>query len=230
MTSIDAPRRALDRRFILFLAGFYTAWCLRVVLLLPIDQQIENEWFRQGWSQGLRIALWVLPMALYLRCVDRTGVLSFLKADTLPRGRRLLRGLGIMVVFLTAITLSALAFQGGSLTKLFSMKGPQWAVLLIGMSVVSVAEEALFRGFILQKLQSAFSFHWANLLTAVLFLLIHWPGWLYMQGLHSGLLPLCAGVFIAGWVFGLTFQVTRSLWPPVVLHLLNNVWSVLLLA
>jgi membrane protease YdiL (CAAX protease family) len=46
-----------------------------------------------------------------------------------------------------------------------------------------------------------------------------------MQGPHGGLLPLGASILVAGWVFGLTMEVTRSLWPPILLHLLNNVLS-----
>jgi len=105
------------------------------------------------------------------------------------------------------------------------MTGTDWAGLIIGMSFVAFAEELLFRGFIFQRLRAGQSFHRANLLTAFLFLLIHWPGWLYVQGAHWGLVPPSVSIFIAGWVFGLTMEVTRSLWPPILLHLLNNVLS-----
>jgi len=80
------------------------------------------------------------------------------------------------------------------------------------------------------KLQVALSasFHRANLFTAALFLLIHVPGWLYMQGPHWGLLSLGASIFVIGWVLGWLVEITQSLWPSILLHFLNNLLSIAL--
>ncbi len=214
-----------DRRFWAFVLAFYAAWTLRVVLLVPVDCSIDAAWLRQCWSQGLRLSLWVLPVIVWLKWVDGVRPTECLRLNTLPRGRALALGLGIMAAFLAVCAASAVLLQGGGLHKLSVMTATDYAGLLAGMSIVAFAEELLFRGFIFQRLRRRYPFQRANLLTAVLFLGIHIPGWLYVQGPHWGLLSLGGSILIAGWMFGLMMEVTRSLWPPILLHLLNNVLS-----
>jgi membrane protease YdiL (CAAX protease family) len=220
------------RRFYIFLAGFYAAWILRVVLLLPVDRRIDGFWLQQCWSQGLRIAIWVVPVLLYLRLVDGLGAVRYLKLDTLPRGRRLWIGVAIVVAFFGLTTLGAVVFQGGTLSNFLHVAPQRWIRLLSQMTIIAFAEELLFRGFVLTKL-SSFQRNPSNLrpnlIASCLFLLIHVPGWLYMQGPQPTLIPLAASIFFVSCVLGLLFQITRSLWPPVLLHLLNNVLSATLL-
>ena len=191
-----------------FLAVFYVAWTLRVVLLMPVDRWIGDPWAGQAWSQGLRMTLWVLP-----------------KLDVVPHGRRLAASGAIMAGFMGLSAAAAFLFQGASTAKLAATGGDDWAQLLVGMGCVSVAEETLFRGFVFQKLRERHSFHRANLTASALFLLIHVPGWLYMQGAHWGLVQLSVSIFVIGWILGWLFERAQSLWPPMLLHLLNNILS-----
>lgn len=226
--SADQTRPAPHRSFFVFLAAFYAAWILRVVLLLPIDARLHNVWLQQCWSQGLRIALCVLPVFLYLRVIDRVSPVRFLLLDTFPRGRRLRFAVAVIAIFLELGIVSAILFQGGSLAGFVTTTPARWAQLLAQMSIIAFAEEVLFRGFILGKLSrfrpQASSFR-PVLISSILFILIHIPGWLYMQGAHAGLLPLAGSIFVISVVLGVLFQVTRSLWPPIILHLLNNIVS-----
>ena len=160
-----------------------------------------------------------------LKWVEGVRPAAYLRLNSFPRGRALLLGLGIMALFLAFCAASAVLLQGGSLHRLAVMTGADYAGLVFGMSVVAFAEELLFRGFIFQRFRERHSFQRANLMTVLMFLGIHRPGWLYMQGPHWGLLSLSVSILVAGWVFGLVMEVTRSLWPPIVLHLLNNVLS-----
>ena len=212
-----------------FLAVFYVAWTLRVVLLMPVDRWIGDPWAGQAWSQGLRMTLWVLPIFVYVRRVDHTGVLHFLKLDVVPHGRRLAASGAIMAGFMGLSAAAAFLFQGASTAKLAATGGDDWAQLLVGMGCVSVAEETLFRGFVFQKLRERHSFHRANLTASALFLLIHVPGWLYMQGAHWGLVQLSVSIFLIGWILGWLFERAQSLWPPMLLHLLNNILSCVVL-
>jgi membrane protease YdiL (CAAX protease family) len=216
-----------SRRFCIFLAAFYAAWTLRVVLLLWVDPRIENFWLQQCWSQGLRVALWILPVLLYVRTVDHVGALRYLRLDTLPRGRRLWLGMAIFATFLALAALGAM-LEGGRPANFLHTPPHRWAQLFVQMAFVALAEEILFRGFILTKLSSLqrrASKVWPTLISSALFVLIHVPGWLYMQGPQPALIQLAVSVFIISCVLGLLFQVTESLWPPVALHLLNNVLS-----
>ncbi len=217
-----------DRHFWAFVLAFYAAWVLRVVLLMPVDYAIESGWLRQCWSQGLRISLWVLPVIVFLRWNDGVRPVAYLRLNRFPRGRALALGMAVMGAFLAACAASSLLLQGGGLHKLSTMTAADHAALLLGMFIIAFAEELLFRGFIFQRLREGHSFQRANFLTALLFLGIHIPGWLYIQGPHWGLLPLGGSILFAGWIFGLMMEVTGSLWPPILLHLLNNVLAGLL--
>jgi len=221
----DVIPRLARRRFWLFLLAFYAAWILRVVLLMPVSAGMENEWLRMAWSHSLRVVLWIVPALVYLAYVERVRPLAFLKVTPFPRGRRLLWGAGLIVGFFMVSPVISFLFMGASFDKLWTMTGVSWAQLVIGMVFIAVAEELLFRGFVLQHLRLWHPFQRANLITALLFLLIHWPGWLYMQGAHWGLVQQSVSVFVLGWLFGLLMEKTQSLWPPVALHFLNNIFA-----
>jgi uncharacterized protein len=215
----------LDRRFVWFLAGLYAVWVLRVVVLLSIEYQLDSALLRQCSSHVLKIIFWVVAASAYIRFVDKENPVSFLKLNVLPRAKPFLLGEGITVAFLIIAAVVALTVQGGSLQKLKTMTAVSWFALSWGMALVAITEEILFRGFIFQKLRAVQSFHKANITTSILFLVIHWPGWLYMQGPHWGLLQLSGSILLISWVLGLLFEVTHSLWPPILLHFLNNVLS-----
>lgn len=217
------------RWFWLFVLGFYIAWILRVVLLMPVGTRIDSEWLRLGFSQGLRVLFWIVPALLYLHYVDRARPLSFLRLTVFPRGRGVWLGTGLLAGFLIVSAALAFLFMGASLDKTSTMAGRDWAMLLVLMVFVAVAEEILFRGFIFLHLRAWHPFQRSNLITAFLFLLIHFPGWLYMQGPHWGLVQLGVSVFLIGWFLGLVMEVTQSLWPPIALHFLNNIVSAVIL-
>jgi len=215
------------RHFLLFVLCFYAAWGLRVVLLLPCDKLIQPDWLRQCWSQSLRMLLWILPAAAYLALLDRVGPLSFVRLTTRPR--RILTAGCVIAAYLITSAVIALLLQGAKFDNVLKLSSWQWANVLISTSFVAFAEEFLYRGFFFRKLRQWNSFHHANLMTSLLFLLIHWPGWLDLQGLHGGLLPLSVSILIISLALGWLMEYTQSLWPPIVLHFANNILSGVLL-
>lgn len=86
-----------------------------------------------------------------------------------------------------------------------------------------LAEEILFRGVIFQGLRTGSGFLRSALNSSLLFALVHVPYWI-LSGSQPGLaLPTnLAGVFILGVVFCWLLERSRSLWAPIVYHVLNN--------
>jgi len=74
----------------------------------------------------------------------------------------------------------------------------------------AICEEILFRGFALRPLEKAFGGKWAIILTAIAFAIVHLD--------FVRLVP----TFALGLAFGYTAIKTRSIFPSMVLHLLNN--------
>lgn len=87
-----------------------------------------------------------------------------------------------------------------------------WGYLVIGM-LVPVAEELVFRGAVLRVLLNVFAkrSHWiAIMISAVVFGVIHMN---FAQGVHATLIGL-----LLGWMY----YRTRSVFPGIVLHWINN--------
>lgn len=62
----------------------------------------------------------------------------------------------------------------------------------------------------------------ANLGASLVFVGMHWPWWIYVEGLSFGIFVKSLPVFLLSLVLGVVFTRGRSLWPCVLLHWLNN--------
>jgi len=67
--------------------------------------------------------------------------------------------------------------------------------------LIGIIEEIPYRGFMLQKLAERLGFWRANLITSLLFLAIHLPGWIALQ-LWAPILTHSANDFLSFVVFG----------------------------
>ena len=83
------------------------------------------------------------------------------------------------------------------------------SIITIGI-VAPFAEEFLFRGIIYNTLKKKISIKWTIIIQAVLFGIFHGN---LIQGSYATLL---------GIVFGYVTYKTKSLWPAVIIHMVNN--------
>lgn len=207
---------------LIFAFILYTGWTLAWLLSLYISARstiLAAPYAHFLYWTVMRALLWVmLPMML----LKRTGlnireVLSLrrLKTTVLWGG-----GTGLLLGLISILT----RIIGGQ--QLFSI---EWGWPLITMTVIApVVEEFFFRGAVLKALETRLSFAAANLLTGVLFLLAHLPGW-YFQGRLANMLlsPIggAMGVLFLGWVFGYIAHKTRSIPAAILTHALNNFFN-----
>ena len=82
-------------------------------------------------------------------------------------------------------------------------------------TAVSLSEEILFRGYILNNLLSTMNKYFALIISSVLFALMH------SLNFNLSLLALI-NLFLAGIILGSTYIYTRNLWFPISLHLFWN--------
>jgi membrane protease YdiL (CAAX protease family) len=102
--------------------------------------------------------------------------------------------------------------------------------LVLGNLVNSFMEEGLFRGVMLPHFQRRMNPARANWLQALLFSLWHavWPVKDYLTGRATlgeavtAAAMLCLATLVSGYVFGVLFQATGSLWAPWLAHTVNN--------
>jgi len=99
---------------------------------------------------------------------------------------------------------------------------------LIGMfAIVGIQEELLFRGWFFNKLAMATTERKANIISAVFFMLIHYPGWIIASVPALSFITSSISAFILGLVFGWSFRKSCSIWTPILLHMVWDVFSYL---
>jgi uncharacterized protein len=208
------PQKAFSP-FIIYLLLFFSLWTGWVLGIYPRMLTLGDTTFAYAiLNIVLRLAIWVSPVLIYLRFVDGVNPFIYLKL-----GQYWKRGI------LVGLALSLLNFLGMILRfgpPHLSMQHITWNSLLSTSFLIGFVEEIPFRGFILQKFQERWHFWPANLLSSVLFVGIHLPGWI---SLHLLSLNAVITIFLLGFIFALVFHYSRSLWSSIIMHSLNDFLS-----
>jgi len=212
-------RRRSARRgaFILYLAFFYLAWTFvwvhgvypwatRTVGNATLAYALVNIVFR--------LLIWVLPVFWYLRYIDHVDALEYLQLR--QHWKR-----GVVV----GLTLSVIDFLG----TMARIGQPAWSSAhvtwnsVLGTSIlVGVFEEIPFRGFMLQKLRERFDFVTSTVISSMLFVGVHIPGWIMLGTLSASRMSY---IFAFGAVMAIVLRYSESLWAPIISHSLNDCLS-----
>jgi membrane protease YdiL (CAAX protease family) len=168
-------------------------------------------------SISFRLVIWVLPVFWYLGTIDGVDPWQYLQLrEHWKRGVVIGLVLGAINLAGTMIRIPPSAWRGPYIT---------WNSILGSSILVGFVEEIPFRGFLLHKLEERFTFWPALLVSSLLFLAIHIPGWL-MLGAFS--ISNVVFVFVFGALMGTVLRYSKSLWAPIVAHSLNDFISVVL--
>ncbi|HEU4323327.1 MAG TPA: CPBP family glutamic-type intramembrane protease [Roseiflexaceae bacterium] len=206
------------RRLGLFLALFFAVWTLRVVALSPLINPSRPALWQDLAGIAVKLLLWVAPVWLIIAWSEGLD-----PADALRLRSRAaagwLWGLAVGIAYLAATVLLAVVLDGAQ------VRAGALATLPRTFVGAALPEEILFRGYVLRQLEHALPFWQANLLTALLFLAAHLPGWAYFGG---GSLAVAVAVFVVGVVCGALVRHSGSLWSAVAFHTLNNLAAALI--
>lgn len=164
----------------------------------------------------MRILLWVIPSVAIIR---RSG-----------KSMREVLGAGRVKAILLWGGIIGLVWGGK--TPLFNMLSNQplhpivwdWS-FVTAVIYAPLVEEITFRGAIMGALETRMSFLVSNLITGVLFLLIHFPGWYFDSFFSSGIMAVASaalGILLLGWIFGYIAHRSKSIIASTLAHMLNN--------
>lgn len=164
------------------------------------------------------LAAYLLPILLML-----TGVVLFNRVVLRPKERTMwsIRGFNPLVHLWCLALLVALAVALSPLMRLLPASGrvvptSLWAV--VTMTVVApVMEEILFRGNIFSVMRASCSPTLAAVISSALFAAMH------------GETAVAIEAFFAGMIFSCAYILTRSIFAPIILHILNNIVAYVLL-
>jgi membrane protease YdiL (CAAX protease family) len=200
--------------FIGYLAFFYLAWTFVWVYgVYPwANRTLGSATLAYALvSIVFRLLIWIMPVWAYLRYVDRVDVWEYLQLK-----RHWRRGVVIGLILTVLNFLGTMARVG---YPDWSHANVTWNSIAGTSVLVGVFEEIPFRGFILQKLQERCGFVTSAVLSSLLFVGAHIPGWFMLGTLTAASVVY---IFAFGVIMAIILRYSRSLWAPIVAHSLND--------
>jgi membrane protease YdiL (CAAX protease family) len=223
ITNAAKPAASPHKSWLIFLLAFYIVWALRATVLYRIDASFQSDLARHAYSDFIKFVIWVVPTFLYLKYVDRVNPFAYLKLST----RIEAAGLGFALVLLWFIGIQVVEHFTNHRTILLGaqLTASQWTTILLTVAGAPIIEEIFYRGFVLQKFRDLFRFWTANIITTALFILVHWFYWLYSGQTIRQVIVSSLQILPLSLMLGWLVKKTNSLYPSILLHLLNNLTS-----
>jgi membrane protease YdiL (CAAX protease family) len=213
--SDSRPLRNASVPFVLYVVVFHLLWAAWPFFLYPRVRALGDRTLLYAIANlGIRFTVWVLPVLGYLRFVDGVEPLQYLKLTGHVR-----RGLVVGAV-LTGLNLVGMVLRFGLPTP--SLARVTWNSVLGTSILVGFIEEIPYRGFMLQKFEERLGFRAATLITSMLFVAVHLPGWIALHMLRADAM---LSIFIFGVVMAIARRYAESLWAPIVTHSTNDFLS-----
>ena len=220
----EALRRS-DRYLLAYPPLLFASWI--VAWIIDIALRARFHWDTQAdtiyWI-AMKAIVWVLPVLLAIRLVERASITQFLELGHTRRGVLWGCALGAALI--------AVTFLGKTLPSGTSLRVPSLSLALLNAVIVApLVEEITLRGFVLKRLElNGRSFWIANALTTLVFVVMHLPGWFFqghvtsMAGLAQRIAPLTMMSLLFGW----SKKRSESLYGAIAPHAINNFYSALL--
>ena len=218
----DGGRRERDDRqptalapFVAYLVAFHGLWIVWPVFLYPRLQAVGDRTLAYAaLNLSFRFLFWIAPVFAYLRYVDRVNPFEYLKLTGNVR-----RGITVAIA-LTVINVIGTYARFGP--PHLSLHRVTWNSILGTSFAVGFIEEIPYRGFMLRKFNERMNFWLANVISSLLFLSIHLPGWISLHTLNAG---AAVSVFILGFIFAMAVKYSGSLWSSILAHSANDCLS-----
>ena len=196
-----------------YLVLFYLAWTIKELWLIEYIYSF-GEIISPLLEALVKSLIWIVPAWIYIKLYLHSIPISFLKMNVNVKNWLLC---GIFLSLLLGAFLILEAYLFNEVSFHFSLSFDDYLNTLL---MAGLAEEIVFRGLILQELDKRMTFLKANLITALLFLVIHYPIWIYNDIIFQSGSHIY--VFIIGLLFGFVYKKTGSLWSVIILHAFHN--------
>ncbi|HSE61275.1 MAG TPA: type II CAAX endopeptidase family protein [Candidatus Saccharimonadales bacterium] len=197
-------------------------WTLAWVLKVNLDAQ--NDWLAAStgsfvyWTTA-KAFIWIAPAIALMRLSGR----SLREVCNFPNWKSWLKwggGIGLLIAlsgFIPKYLHNQPLFPTDISYALFS-----------ATIITPLFEEFLMRGAILGNLQYSYSFWKASILSSLMFLGLHLPGWFFLGTLTENLTKPAGGaisIFLLGLAFSYVVRRSKSFMGSAIAHSLNNLSS-----
>jgi len=201
--------------FILIMIAWVGAWNIWLALSNNFEfSSIATTGFIY-WTVA-KIIIWILP-ALWLMQKTDCKIGEIFRVSSWRKCLTWGIGLGGVLV-LTSI-------GGRYFNNNLSIPNPISFAFVNAIIIAPIFEEFLMRGAIMKALRKNHKFVLVNSVTAVLFVILHFPGWYYTGTLLSNLSSVTGGaltIFVIGWLCGLATEKGETVIAGIIVHTLNN--------
>jgi membrane protease YdiL (CAAX protease family) len=194
---------------LLYLLFFYFIWTLKELWLINFFHSFSEPTYAI-LEALVKVLLWIVPIWIYVKYFLNTSPMNYFNMNINVK-----KGLfwGIILSTLVGLYFAIEVYLVNKETFHFVLPLDSY---LDGFLVVGITEEMVFRGFLLKEINKRMSFWKANIITALLFLFIHYPIWIHDgEFFHFW---AHAYIFLLGLIFGFVYKKTGSLWSVVLLH------------
>ncbi len=221
--SADRTRLRIVLRTVALVVMVYIAWIGAHLAKGLLDDHVAWVTTSGGgfayWTV-MKVLLWIVP-SLWL---IRTSGQKLRDAFGLSHLRRAILWGSSVGLALALITTAAKAVQHQPLFD----RSLDWG-FINAVVIAPVFEEFMFRAAVLGALMQRCRFAAANVVTALLFLGLHLPGWYFQGRLWQNLISPAGGapaIFVIGLLFGLATHRGKSLVAGILAHAISNLFSV----
>lgn len=199
--------------FLTYILVFYSVWTFKELWLVQYIYPL-GEVTSAFLNALIKISVWIVPVWLYIKWHLHSNPSNYLKMNI-----NIKKGIlwGIVLSLLLGLYFTFIVYILNE--KAFNFK-LSLGSYLNGILLVGITEEIVFRGLILQEFNKRLAFWKANIIAAFLFLIVHYPIWIY-KGVFFDLWGHIY-VFLVGLIFGLVYKKTGSIWSVVILHSFHN--------
>jgi len=197
----------------IYLTIFFTIWSVRELVIQPMFLSPLESVLSASIGAIIKLLVWTLPAILLIRYFHEDMWISL--KDMFTFKPMWFDNAPILLVVFTPFLRAIIS--GFAINPYFEPHRLIGAVVFVG-----ITEEVVFRGVLLNAFLKKMKVHYAIALDAVLFLLIHFPIWIYREFTTSEFISGIVGVPILSVLFAYSFIKTRNIFVPIALHMLWN--------
>ena len=209
--------RGKQFRIITYLILFFLIWSIYEIFIASYIIERFTESYFTITNFSVKFVVWIIPVVLYLKFIDKVNYFSYLKLNkNIKKG--IIGALIVSSLFLVYNLLEVILMGDIKIDLNLSLSDWLNTVIMAGL-----AEEIVFRGFLLKKFWVIMTSKAAMLFSALLFLFIHYPIWFVRGNLvFPGIILSSLYVFIIGVIMAYLYKKTDSLWSCIISHSLHN--------
>lgn len=197
-------------------AIFMAGWICKVFL---VDMSSFNDYVKMVINLVVRIVWWLGFSVFFIKRYDADININLKEMFTKRINFKIL---GPFVLFACVFHIIANFILYGSFKLKLEMNLVDFIVTVL---TVGIFEEIVFRGWFLNAFSKFMSERMANLLAGLLFVSIHFPGWIHSGMSITTILVTGVSILPLGLIFGWGFRKNRSIWQAAIMHSFWDLWE-----